>query len=140
MAIRPIFGEVTPLDRNGSLPMNPEATPWITLILGVLGFLGAVWLYDRIASALASRPRIDDDPSPGRSITGAAFALQQIFDPGIEHVIRAENDLEEDDADPGGGGDDPPSSESLQTDWRAVAGHGSPDSQYFRAIACKDSE
>jgi hypothetical protein len=101
-----------------------EAKPWILLVLGVLGFLLAVWVYDRVASLIASRSTAPDEALDSKSAkrirratSGAALGLQQVFDPGIEHVIRAEQDAESDEADPGGGGDDSgPSIELYQSD------------------------
>jgi hypothetical protein len=90
-----------------------EATPWILLVLGLIGFLAAVWVFDRIMDAIARRPRPVEEPDSERakavrrSTSGAALAFQQVFDPGIEHVIRAERDAEEEEADPGGDGDPP---------------------------------
>ena len=89
-----------------------ELKPWILLGLGLLGLLAAAWVFDRVMEAVASRPRVEDDDSPQakrtrRATSGAAFALQQVFDPGIEHVIRAERDAqaEEDDSGSGEGND-----------------------------------
>ena len=87
-----------------------EAMPWVGLAAGFLDLVGAAWAYDRVMDAYArrSRPRdADDDRAKARrrGTSGAAFALQQVFDPGVEHVIRAERDAdyEDDDADPGDG-------------------------------------
>lgn len=89
-----------------------ELKPWILLGLGLLGLLAAAWVFDRVMEAVTSRPRVEDDDSPQakrtrRATSGAAFALQQVFDPGIEHVIRAERDAQAEEDDSGSGeGDD----------------------------------
>jgi hypothetical protein len=125
-----------------------EAKPWIMLVLGVLGFLLAVWIYDRVASAIASRPRDADDatararaPDTERAkrrrhvASGTAFALQQVFDPGIEHVIRAERDAEAEVADPGGTGDEPEASiESHRSDLLAALDRTPIDPEELRRL------
>jgi F0F1-type ATP synthase assembly protein I len=118
------------------------AKPWIMLVLGVLGFLLAVWIYDRLASAIASRPRdVDDAPDTERArrrrhvASGTAFALQQVFDPGIEHVIRAERDAQAEVADPGEGGDEPEASiESYRSDLLAAFDRVPIDPEELRRV------
>jgi hypothetical protein len=115
-----------------------EARPWIMLVLGVLGFLLAVWIYDRVASW----PReADDAPDTDRArrrrhvASGTAFALQQVFDPGIEHVIRAERDAEAEVADPGEGGDEPEASiESHRSDLLAALNRAPIDPEELRRV------
>jgi hypothetical protein len=87
-----------------------EARAWMLLGFGFLGVVAAAWIFDRVMDFRVSRPRVDYDDSPQAKQTrlatsGAAFALQQVFDPGVEHVIRAEQDAraEEDDSGSGDG-------------------------------------
>jgi len=81
-------------------------------LLVIAGVLIAFWACDRVIHSLSSRHGDDDESESAktrrRGVTGAAFALQQVFDPGIEHVIKAQRDAEEDEADPAGGDDDEP--------------------------------
>jgi hypothetical protein len=97
-----------------------EAKPWIWLALGVFAFLLAVWIYDRLAGLIARRSMTPESKAARRirrATSGAALMLQQAVDPGIEHVIRAEQDAESEEAEPGGGGDDAePSIELYQSD------------------------
>jgi hypothetical protein len=87
-----------------------EARAWVLLGLGLLGVVAAAWIFDRVMDFRANRPRVEHDDSPQvkqtrRATSGAAFALQQVFDPAVEHVIRAEQDAraEEDDSGRGNG-------------------------------------
>jgi hypothetical protein len=125
--------------------MGPEAGPWVVLGLGLLGFLAAVWVFDRVFPVLAARHRAaveeneDEDPDRAkarrRAASGAAFALQQAFDPGVEHVLRAERDARAEEADPAGGDDnDPPTADSFRAELLASLARAPIDPEEVRRV------
>ncbi len=118
--------------------MASEVKPWIVLGLGLLAALAAFWVFDRISARLARR-RIDEDDDPRgerrrRAVSGAAFAFQQVFDPGIEHVLRAERDAKAEEADPSGGDDDDPPIESFRDELIALLGSSPVEIESIRNV------
>src|SRR5262249_8839054 len=94
----------------------------------------ALWVVDRLISA-ARRPITSADPrdkARRRSTAGAAFALQQIFEPGTEHVVRTEQDEHSEDDDVSGDGDLDTAVEMLMADVRAALGRSPVDPEEVR--------
>jgi hypothetical protein len=123
--------------------MVSEARPWVLLGLGLMALVAAVWVFDRVFPALMNRWRPvggeEDDSSRSkarrRSVSGAAFALQQVFDPGIEHVIRAEQDAQAEEDDAGDPGDDPAATiDTLLADLAACLGRTPIEPEEIRTL------
>ena len=96
--------------------MRSDLWLWSLPVLALAGVLFAFWACDQVIHSFTSRDSEDEDDEEDvdagpakarrRAVTGAAFALQEIFDPGIAHVVRAQQDAHVEEADPAGGDDD----------------------------------
>lgn len=83
-----------------------ELRIWIIMVVGLVAFVLVLWAVERlIYLARSSASRGSAPNAQRRAVTGAAFALQQVFEPGIEHVVRAEQDEPGEDDTSGGEGD-----------------------------------
>ena len=86
-----------------------EAKPWILLTLGVVVFLSAIWIYDRVAGAshdvretLTTPPqRLGVEPFQEGPLLFSRCSTR-----ALSMLSAPQNDAESEDADPGGGSDD----------------------------------
>jgi hypothetical protein len=60
--------------------------------------------------------------------------LQQVFDPGIEHVIRAEQDAQAEEADPSGGGEPELPIDTFRAELEACLGRVPIDPEEIRRV------
>src|SRR4051794_9983545 len=92
------------------MPMRAEHWLWLLPVLVLAGGFLAFWACDQVIHSFTSRPEDDEESDSAKSVrrgvTGAAFALQEVFDPGIAHVIHAQQDVRAEEADPAGGDDE----------------------------------
>jgi hypothetical protein len=122
--------------------MRSEAWAWAIPVLAVIGVILGAWVFAWVAGELTQANRWTDDDSDTerdkarrRGVSGAAFALQQVFDPGIEHVLRAERDAQAEEADPSGGGDLPETPiEEFRTDLDASLAQQPIDPEEVRRL------
>jgi hypothetical protein len=111
---------------------------WLVTALSLLGLVLALRGVGRMIAA----SRIPADPehrakAGRRSTSGAAFALQQVFEPGIEHVVRAEQDEPGEDDDESGEGDRDDPIDTLLADLRASLGFTPVDPEEVRRILAR---
>jgi hypothetical protein len=105
--------------------LGPLALP-VLLALGA----AAVFGLDRLVRWMQRRGWIDlGHERPRRGVGHAMLGLQEFVDPGVEHVLAAENREQKDDADHPGDEDDP---DLLRADLAASLGRSPIDTEEVR--------
>ena len=94
--------------------MRSDLWLWSLPVVVSAGVLIAFWACDQVIRSFTTRPVGEDESGSSRpvrrGVTGAAFGLQEIIEPGVAHVVRALQDARAEEADPSGGNDDEPPS------------------------------
>lgn len=112
-----------------------EVRIWLITIVGLLSFVLLLWGVERmIHAAASSRNRSDQAKVRRRSTAGAAFALQQVFEPGVEHVVRTEQDQPDEDDDSAGEGSRETLIDTHLADLMASLGRSPVSSEEVRRI------
>jgi len=120
--------------------MRSEAWAWVIPVLAVAGVVMGAWVVERLVTALSRSSDegdgadTDRDKARRRATSGAALALQEVFDPGIEHVIRAERDAQAEEADPSGGGEPEIPIDTFRADLEASLGRVPIDPEEIRRL------
>jgi hypothetical protein len=113
-----------------------ELRIWAITVFALLALVLAMWAAERLIWAAGRSMRAENPRGKvsRRATAGAAFALQQIFEPGTEHVVRAEHDQPSDDDDSAGEGDRATPVDTLLADLRARLAESPIDSEAVRRV------